>query len=148
MGNMHVVGAEIKPVPEYNMSNLPKEKFWLGDKYNSPVRRQKCGDCWAQATTAVVESRYAIKYNTKPPNISVQELIDCTWDHKNGCSGGNDGAGYRTMDQFGIRSEKDYPYVARASDFTCKRGNKKAVVKNIDWWCIRPSYPNLLKATL
>lgn len=42
----------------------------------------------AFSTTETVESMYAISHNVTPPQLSVQEVIDCSVGN-DGCSGGN-----------------------------------------------------------
>lgn len=44
--------------------------------------------CRAFSTTETVESMYAISHNVTPPQLSVQEVIDCSVGN-DGCSGGN-----------------------------------------------------------
>ncbi|XP_026331308.1 cysteine protease XCP1-like [Hyposmocoma kahamanoa] len=70
--------------PEVN----PPEAFdWqLQGSAVTPVKQQLCGDCYAFATTANIESQYAKKYG-KMVDLSEQQIVDC--DQKNGgCHGG------------------------------------------------------------
>jgi C1A family cysteine protease len=55
--------------------------------YMNPVRDQgQCGSCWAFASIATLEGRYAIRKSTKY-QLSEQQLVDCA-TACNGCGGG------------------------------------------------------------
>ena len=55
---------------------------WIS--FMNPVRNQKtaspytnCGSCWAFATVAVLEGRYAVKYSGTKIQLSEQMIVDC-----------------------------------------------------------------------
>lgn len=98
---------DISPVDD-----LPLAFNW-GDKHQlQPIRRQQCGDCWAQATTNVVESLYWIKYPEVRNTVhgSVQAVIDCSG------SGSCNGGYFSAMNYFmksGDPYADEYPYKGR-----------------------------------
>lgn len=61
---------------------------WRG--YMNPVRDQgRCGSCWAFASIATTEGRYAIKHGGSKVALSEQQLVDCSRSVGNqGCNGG------------------------------------------------------------
>jgi hypothetical protein len=72
-----------------------------------------CGSCWAFATAEAIESQIAIQTGVQQP-ISVNEIMDCTWDNQNyGCQGGDSDWAFSSMidKKTGIALEKDYPYL-------------------------------------
>lgn len=91
------------------VADLPNHFNW-GDEYTlQPIRRQRCGDCWAQATTNVVESLFWI-FRPLSRNYlagSVQSVIDCS--NYGSCNGGYFGAMsyYKSP---GAPHEDNYPY--------------------------------------
>jgi cathepsin F len=67
--------------PPITVSNLGNFSWWDLNKVG-PVKNQManstcCPTCWAFATTGVIESRFAIKYNSLILPLSEQELISC-----------------------------------------------------------------------
>lgn len=116
----------------------------------SPVKNQgHCGACWAFASAEVIESAYAIYYNTSVPNLSVQQLIDCSKSvngSNNGCNGGSvcDALRYVLVD--GITYDNMYPLTDKdgmcrpvpsgksvyISNYTCEGYiNKEDVILNL-----------------
>ncbi|OWF45726.1 cathepsin O-like [Mizuhopecten yessoensis] len=72
--------------------NIPKKLDWRDFKnqsYVSAVKNQNgCGGCWAFSTAELVESMYSIQKHVPPPDLSVQEVIDCSM-YNSGCQGGD-----------------------------------------------------------
>jgi C1A family cysteine protease len=94
------------------VENIPAHFNW-NDLYQlQPIRKQKCSDCWAQATTNVVESLYYMNYPLSRNEIhgSVQAVIDCSGEGS--CSGGYFGAMAYFKNE-GSPYESKYPYKAR-----------------------------------
>ncbi|XP_026331309.1 cathepsin L-like [Hyposmocoma kahamanoa] len=68
--------------------NPPEAYDWqLQGSIVTPVKAQKCGDCYAFSATANIESQYAKKYG-KLVDLSEQQMLDCT-TVKDSCSGGS-----------------------------------------------------------
>ena len=77
-----------------------------------------CGSCWAFSANGGLESAYAI-YKDELPNLSEQELVDCTKDYGNyGCNGGLMSYSYDYILEHNINTSADYPY--RAVEGRCK----------------------------
>jgi len=91
-------------------------------KYQSPVKNQRsCGSCWAFAVNGAIEAYYRRASNmTDTPDLSEQELVDCSRSYGNkGCSGGNMVRTLRWVKDNGVHLEADYPY--RARDQSCPK---------------------------
>ena len=78
-----------------------------------PARHQRNQDCWAHATTAVVESNYLARTRPQPLDFSEQAVIDCSGSGT-AASGGWWAYGY--VKSKGIPTESNYPYVGLDRD--------------------------------
>ncbi|KAG2485898.1 hypothetical protein HYH03_015343 [Edaphochlamys debaryana] len=57
----------------------PSAVNWVARGRVAPIANQgQCGDCWAFAATAVVESMQAIAAATNATSLSPQQVLDCT----------------------------------------------------------------------
>jgi C1A family cysteine protease len=65
---------------------LPSQFDWTDSGAVSGVRRQRCGDCWAQCSVAAMESQILI-YDDDATRLSVQQAIDCNFGSSS-CDGG------------------------------------------------------------
>ncbi|CAF3313614.1 unnamed protein product [Rotaria sp. Silwood2] len=89
---------------------------WRTKNVVTSVKDQgQCGSCYAFATTAVLESVYAIKKNSKKPtDFSPQQLVDCSKENYGnyGCNGGNfpPSISYFSATGGKIATEASYPY--------------------------------------
>jgi len=92
-----------------------KEIDWVKAGVVHPVKNQaSCGSCWAFASTAALESAYAIFKGEKDLDLSEQELVDCSRSYGNqGCNGGLMHLAYDYILDKGINCNKKYPYTAR-----------------------------------
>uniref|UniRef100_A0A8C0IXP2 Cathepsin W n=1 Tax=Chelonoidis abingdonii TaxID=106734 RepID=A0A8C0IXP2_CHEAB len=73
---------------------------------------KKCGSCWAFAAVANIESLWNIHFH-QPRNLSVQEVLDCSWCGA-GCKGGYVWDAFTTvLQRRGLTSEDAYPYTGR-----------------------------------
>ena len=93
--------------------------------YMNPVRNQNaytnCGSCWAFATVAVLEGRYAVKYSGTKIQLSEQMLLDCVrgnGKNSDGCNGGIITDGFDAVMKNGIIFASSYPYTG--IDEKCK----------------------------
>jgi hypothetical protein len=93
---------------------------WRG--YMNGVRDQgQCGSCWAFASVATAEGRYAVAHGGAKVQLSEQQLVDCAGAV--GCQGCNGGWASRALQYLqsnGANARSAYPYTAR--DGSCRRG--------------------------
>jgi C1A family cysteine protease len=86
-----------------------------GKSYVQAVKNQgSCGSCWSFASVAAIESYAALANGGTVPNLSEQNLVDCTY-RSDGCDGGNndDAWNYLIQKQAGaIATSSNYPYVS------------------------------------
>jgi KDEL-tailed cysteine endopeptidase len=81
--------------------------------------QQQCGSCWAFSAIAALESAYAI-YKNDLPNLSEQELVDCSNKYGNqGCNGGDMFQAYNYILDHKINTSAKYPY--KGADKKCKK---------------------------
>ncbi|OIW19233.1 hypothetical protein TanjilG_20358 [Lupinus angustifolius] len=105
--------------------NLPSSVDWREKGAVTEVRDQgNCQSHWAFSVTGAIEGLHKIITNKLVP-LSVQELVDCDPASK-GCAGGYyfNAFGY-VINNGGIDTEADYPYIAKNG--TCKENANKAV---------------------
>merc|ERR1711881_232958 len=83
----------------------------------SPVQNQgSCGSCWAFATTAAVETAYAIKHGFVP-KLSEQQLVSC--DTRNyGCGGGWMQYAFEYLKTVTHNTEAAYPYYSGSNGYS------------------------------
>ena len=92
---------------------LPSSIDWRnnGGNFVAPVKNQGgCGSCWAFATTAALESKAMISFNTpgKPPNLSEQIVLSCSGAGT--CEGGSISGASNFLVNTGTNKETFYPY--------------------------------------
>lgn len=98
-------------------STLPEAVDWREHGAVSEVKNQEqCGSCWAFAATGAVEGVNAI-VSRRLVSVSEQELVDCDLrGQDNGCEGGLMDYAYQfIVDNGGIDTERDYPYLGEES---------------------------------
>ncbi|XP_012876427.1 PREDICTED: cathepsin W [Dipodomys ordii] len=85
----------------------------------SPIKNQEnCQSCWAMAAAGNIEAQWGIKSH-QSVELSVQELLDCG-RCGDGCQGGFIWDAFITvLNNSGLASEKDYPYLGRAKPNRC-----------------------------
>ncbi|XVF15506.1 hypothetical protein REPUB_Repub09cG0159700 [Reevesia pubescens] len=111
--------------------SLPDSVDWRDHGAVNPVKDQGyCGSCWAFSTIAAVEGINKI-VTGELLSLSEQELVDCDRSYDAGCNGGlMDYAFQFIMDNGGIDTEEDYPYLGM--DNQCDPTRKNAKVVSID----------------
>ena len=97
------------------VSNLPRWIDWRDEGVITPVKKQKCKDCWANAATEQLESYLSIETKEPAQVLSVGQITACTSNpYQCGGTGGCDGAiesfAYQYAQLFGIVTETEYPY--------------------------------------
>ena len=101
---------------------LPKRWDWRnvnGKNWLTPIKHQKCGDCWAFSTVGSLEAMYKIEKN-KPeenPDLSEQDLLSCSG--AGNCNGGFPDRALAYVKQTGVVDENCFPYVGR--DIACSK---------------------------
>ena len=134
--------AEIKRLMGYNFmaqkglrktedildtSDLADSIDWRAKGAVTPVKNQQmCGSCWAFSTTGAVEGSMFLAYG-ELNSYSEQQLVDCSKDGNQGCSGGLMDYAFKYIETNPLQLEADYPYTAR--DGTCKYNASKGTGK-------------------
>lgn len=109
-------------------TDLPSSVDWTAKGAVTPVQDQgDCGDCWAFATTGVLEGAFKISTG-KLTKLSEQMLVDCD-DYASGCTGGGADLGIWWVEDNGLSSEATYPYTSGKAGKagSCKKGLSKAI---------------------
>ena len=90
---------------------------WRSKNVVGSIKNQlNCGCCYAFATAAVLESLYAIKNKARSvTDLSAQQILDCSSDGNNGCSGGNFPPSLRYLSTQGAKlaTFASYPYAGK-----------------------------------
>ncbi|CAL4966758.1 unnamed protein product [Urochloa decumbens] len=107
--------------------DLPDAVDWRERGAVTGVKNQgQCGGCWAFSAVAAMEGVNKI-VTGKLVSLSEQELIDC--DSKDsGCNGGDMGNAFQfVIDNGGIDTEADYPFIGTDRACDAIRENRKVV---------------------
>ena len=127
----------------------PDKLDWRTKNAVSPVKDQgQCGSCWSFSASGAMEGAWAIKHD-ELFSLSEQELVDCAKKQygSNGCDGGQmDGAFKYAMD-FGMCTEKSYPYTSglTKSAGTCSQSKCTTVAKVTGCMDVKPNDQKVLK---
>lgn len=92
-------------------AELPSKFDWRaynGSNKVTPIKRQRCGDCWAFAAIAALEARKNIDMN-QSLDLSEQLLVS-TCCSAGDCGGGYIGAASKFLTDTGAPNESCYPY--------------------------------------
>ncbi|KAK9097334.1 hypothetical protein Sjap_022831 [Stephania japonica] len=110
---------------------LPESVDWREKGAVVPVKDQgQCGSCWAFSTVAAVEGINKIVTGDLI-SLSEQELVDCDRLENQGCNGGlMDNAFKFIVENGGIDTEQDYPYIAK--ERKCDQNRKNSHIVSID----------------
>jgi C1A family cysteine protease len=110
---------------KYAHGRSVQSKDWRAEGKVTPIKDQNpCGVCWAFSAAATIESAYAIKYDTSPPLLSPEMIVDCDGTHD--CDGQTSGGIYTQAWEWlkkegGISSLSSYP-------ITCCDESKNPVI--------------------
>jgi len=110
-----------------DISAIPNAAFsWVSQGAVGPVKNQgSCGSCWAFSATGVVEGYWKLAKGSLP-NVSEQQLVDCSGSYGNmGCNGGWPASALNYVKDHGIVSNADYPYTGRDGACTTNEGPYK-----------------------
>jgi cathepsin L len=96
-------------VTQEELDSAPTYFDWRQQKVVTSIKDQdSCGSCWAFASTAAIESQYAI-HTRKLLNLSEQQLVDCEWVSQ-GCNFGFVNTAYDYVRDNGQFTYDSYPY--------------------------------------
>jgi cathepsin F len=131
---------------------IPDSKDWTGTA-TTPVKKQKCGSCWANSAVEQIESDFILQKGAKFV-LSPQELVDCKGDRsfRNGCQGGWPSGAYEAgMQLGGFELEADYPDEGKDShkkpiDTKCMYKQAKAVLTINGWQYVGKGNEQKMKA--
>lgn len=115
--------------PSYFTMDLPSRFDWTDSAATSPVRDQECGDCWAQAAVAAMESQLLI-HDGDTTLLSIQQAIDCNF-YQASCMGGWHTSVYQLYQAVGAVDEACYPYAG--IDQTCAADTCDIILTLDDW---------------
>lgn len=114
---------------------MPENFSWRDQGKVGPPRDQvACGSCWAFGTAEVLEGAFT-NLNGQIREVSVNQIMDCTWEAGNfGCQGGEVGPALSSymLHNRTIAWEKDYPYLGVSGMCNPRIENPAGVVK--DCW--------------
>ena len=109
--------APLNPINDFAFPSVPWD--WRGVKgaVTSVKNQGGCGSCYAFAVVGVTESMHMITKGSYYPNLSEQQIVDCSNDN-NGCGGGWMWRAMRYIRDNGLVGETTYPY--KGVQETCK----------------------------
>nr|XP_004243398.1 ervatamin-B [Solanum lycopersicum] len=120
---------DINNVTSYDISTLPIGVDWRKDGVVTPIKDQKsCGSCWAFSAVAAIEGINKIKTG-KLVSLSEQQLMDCdVYSDNQGCNGGfMESAFDYIMENGGITTSKNYPYIGKEQKCNTKKAKQHEV---------------------
>ena len=129
--DLYPADAELLDETSYT-AVLPTRFDWRdvnGTNYITPVRRQRCGDCWAFAAIGALEARQAID-GTSNEDLSEQLLVSSCCD-TGSCSGGYIVSTSRFIRDTGSPDEGCYPYLGRDSSCDQACSNWREVARRV-----------------
>ncbi|ESP04425.1 hypothetical protein LOTGIDRAFT_170818 [Lottia gigantea] len=107
------------PIELIRQLKVPQKVDWREKGIISDVKNQKsCGACWAFSSVETVESMVAKETGVAVPDLSVQEVIDCSSDN-DGCGGGDTCSALNWL-QIGARLVSDDAYPLKDKSEVCQ----------------------------
>lgn len=115
----------------YADSNL-RDVDWVAQKKVSPIKNQgMCGSCWAFSATGALQSQLLI--NNRNELVSEQQLVDCSSSYGNhGCNGGWMDSAFNYIKDHGLKTEAEYPYVAKNQNCAAPDGGSIKISGFVD----------------
>jgi cathepsin L len=132
---------------EERNENNANDVDWRTKGAVNPVKNQgQCGSCWAFGAIATLEGMVKAIQGKDLPNLSEQQLVDCSGSTGNqGCNGGMPDRALNYLKTAGSCYTSDYPYTARGGSCkdktACKDKVKTSGPKNAKG---EPTLENLL----
>ncbi|KAL1140760.1 hypothetical protein AAG570_000690 [Ranatra chinensis] len=128
-----VVGAQALAAT----GKLPEEVDWRAKGFVTPSWNQRdCGACYAFSVVSSVEGQLWKKTGGLV-RMSEQQVVDCSIETGNmGCDGGSLRNTLKYLEQKGLMTSLDYPYLAKQG--LCRYSKHKVAV-NITKWAILPA---------
>jgi cathepsin L len=120
-----LVGAENYVSQAVEMTQAPPQIDWRtkGAVVTRVKNQGSCGSCWAFSSTGSLEGAHQIKNGGTVPDLSEQQLVDCSGSAGNqGCNGGLMTNSFKWLKQQlpnGATSQDKYAYTARQG--SCKK---------------------------
>ncbi|CAJ0932723.1 unnamed protein product, partial [Mesorhabditis belari] len=110
------------------VTELPKEFSWVEKGMTTDVRTQStCSSCWTFATSAVVETAYAVKNGGEKLDLSEQQL-NCVYSQSI-CKSGWPEGGLNYAKSHGLVYEADVPYDIDNNNGSCLEAKPQVKVK-------------------
>jgi len=136
-------------VPVYE-GELPTEFTWrnVQNILSMPRDQANCGSCWAEAAASSVSAQFSLLRN-QTTQVSVQQIVDCTWGpYNHACQGGesDDGLRYLVDAKRQIALEEEYPYLGVAG--YCSPTVSKPIGTVTGCWQVPPKDNLALKKAL
>jgi C1A family cysteine protease len=122
----------------YAPASVPSIFDWRnvsGNNFVTLIRDQgSCGDCWAFAVTAALESKALITFNWPGTDLNLSEQIVLSCSGAGSCSGGSPGIASNFFKTTGTNLEGCYPYTAQDGNCSSACPNWQNSTYKIDNW--------------
>jgi len=131
-------GGSGDPALGSSQSQMPPSIDWVAAGKVTAVEKQgTCGGCWAFVMSGMVESQLGIRTG-KLVKLSRQYLLDCDREKNRGCHGGRLSRALRFIQEHGICSDFERPYVCRNSE------SRECLESSCDYRCTKIIQPGMV----